>query len=115
MANDINGWGGPERRESTPVTITRWPPGVRVAAAALVITLVVYILITGMAYQKLVDGVNDNRDSITDIKSVDLEFMRLLNEATNAVSSLTTSVGYLANDVERVDNSLNSHRIRSEQ
>ncbi len=111
----VNGYAGTERRESTPVTLAHWPAGAKVAAIALVVTMVVYILITGMAYQKLVDGVNVNRDDITDIRSVDLEFMRLLNEATNAVTSLTTSVGHLADDVERVDNSLNSHRVRSEQ
>lgn len=98
----------------TPVDIKHMGWGPRVAFLSLMMTLVVNILIMGMAYQRLVSTTSHNAAAITDIRSVDVQLMQSISEMARAVSSLTTSVQFLTEDVSDMRQEIRDHRDRAE-
>ena len=56
-----------------------------------------------MSYQRLVSQTNVNTNRIEEIRGVDVELMRMMNDMTRAMASLTSTVNHLAEDVRRVE------------
>lgn len=77
----------------------------------LFMALVINILITGMAFERLVSSTTDNAEDIVSIRAVDVQLMHSINEMTRAVAALTATVGHLAEDIEKAEEAL----IRLEQ
>lgn len=96
-------WAGEERRRYTPVDLRHMGWGPRVALIGLMVTLIVNIIITSMSYQRLVSQTNVNTNRIEEIRGVDVELMRMMNDMTRAMASLTSTVNHLAEDVRRVE------------
>ena len=73
------------------------------ALIGLMVTLIVNIVITSMSYQRLVSQTNVNTNRIEEVRGVDVELMRMMNDMTRAMASLTSTVNHLAEDVRRVE------------
>lgn len=65
----------------------------------LIFTLVINIVITSMSYQKLVSQTNINTERIQEIRTVDIELMRMVNDLTRNVATLSANVSDLALDI----------------
>jgi hypothetical protein len=108
-------WSGDERRRYTPVDLRHVGWGPRVAMLTLFLALIANIMVTGMAYQRLVDSTTDNEADIVSIRAVDVQLMRTINDMTRAMASLTTTVGHLADDVQQVEDELRGHRAATDR
>ena len=92
-------WHGEERRVYTPVDLRHLGWGPRFAMFGLIFTLIINIVVTSMSYQRLVSQTNINTERIQEIRTVDIELMRMVNDLTRSVATLHANVSDLSMDI----------------
>jgi hypothetical protein len=108
-------WAGEERRKYTPVEIRHWSPGTKVSAGTLAVLLVLNIVGSGMAYQKLVDSTTQNTEDISEVRQVDIGLMRSINDMTAATAGLRTSVDFLLGEIEDLEDEMREMRYQRDR
>ena len=103
MCMEPERYGGPERRESTPVDVKHLGWGPRIALVALIVTLVVNVLITGMAYQRLVSNDESQSRQLQQHRNQMGLMVESVTELTASVASLTSAVESLASRTARLE------------
>ena len=124
MCVDPQEWDKAERRAFTPVELKHIGLGPKISLVSLLVLLSLNILGTGIAYQKLVSGMESNRMSVVRVEArVDAlpppELVRSVEALTTNLSNLaisvatqTTTIQFVAEDVRELEREVRALRNR---